>query len=115
MKIAIRNKAKYEEVAQVEKSEITKHYAWEVVDLLHHVEFLLRRFKLDHMRASALDPDVADKVGLRYGRLSMRAKTKFHVDQIKMELERLWLLVSQPCQCIHETKVEIKYVESLEV
>lgn len=65
--------------------------------------------------APALDPDVIDAVRLRYRRLFMRAKTKFHVDQIKVELERFRLLVLQACQYIHKTKVEIKYVEGLEV
>ena len=115
METAVRNQAKYEEAAQAEKSEITKHRAREVVDLLHNVEFPPRGFKLDRMRAPALDPDVADAVGLRYGRLPMRAKTKFHVDQMKVELERLRLLVSQACRRIHETEIEIKYVEGLEV
>lgn len=71
---------KYEEVAQVEKSEITKYHVWEVVDLLHYVEFLPRGFKLDCMLISSLDPDVADVVRLRYGRLSMHTKTKFYMD-----------------------------------
>lgn len=57
------------------------------------MKFPLHGFKLDRMHAPALDPDVADVVGLKYGRLSMHAKIKFHVDQIKVELKRLWLLV----------------------
>ena len=76
----VKNEAKYEEAAQVEESEITKHRAQKVVDLLHNVEFPPHEFKLDRIDAPALDPDVADIVGLRYGRLLMRAKTKFHMD-----------------------------------
>ncbi len=34
---------------------------------------------------------------------------------MKMKLERLRLLVSQACRCIHETEVEIKYIEGLEI
>lgn len=61
------------------------------------MEFPLREFKLDRMRVPALDPDVAEVVGLKYGKLSMCAKTKFHIDQMKVELEQLRLLVSQAC------------------
>ncbi len=115
METAVRNEAKYEEATRVEESEITKHHAREVVDLLYHVEFLLCGFKLARIRAPALDPDVVEALGLRYRRLFMCVKTKFHVDQMKVELERLQLLVSQACRRIHETEVEIKYVEGLEV
>lgn len=58
------------------------------------MEFPLRRFKLDCMYAPVLDLDVADAVRLRYGKLFMHAKTKFYVDQMKVKLKRLWLLVS---------------------
>lgn len=34
---------------------------------------------------------------------------------MKIELERLQFLVSQACQHIYETEMEIKYVEGLEV
>lgn len=111
----MRNEAKYEEVARAEETEITKQRARETVELLRVQEFAPCGFKLDCMRAPVLKPDVADAVGLRYGRLSMRAKIKFHIDQMTVELERLRLLVSQGCRRIHETEVEIKYVESLEV
>lgn len=70
---------------------------------------------MDRFRAPVLAPDVANTVGLRYRRLSMRAKTKFHADQMNVELERLKLLVSQGCRRIHEMESEIKYVKSLEV
>lgn len=57
------------------------------------MEFPLHGFKLDRMHALALDPNVTGAVGLRYGKLFIRAKTKFYVDQMKIELEQLWLLV----------------------
>ena len=115
VKTVVRNEAKYEEIARVDESKITKYRAWEVVDLLYHVEFPLRKFKLDRISALALDSNVADVIGLRYGRLPIRAKTKFHMDQMKVKLERLRLLVSQAYRHIHKTKVEIKYIEGLKV
>ncbi len=77
METAVRNEAKYEEAAQIEESEITKHCARKVVDLLHHMEFPPCGFKLDRMRAPVLDPDVADAVRLRYGKFSMHIKQNF--------------------------------------
>lgn len=67
------------------------------------------------MHASALDPDVADAIGLRYKKLSMCAKTKFYMDQMKVKFERLQIPVFLPCQYIHEIEVEIKYVEYLDI
>ena len=115
VKTVVRNEAKYKEIARVDESKITKYCAWEVVDLLYHVEFPLHEFKLDRISALSLDSDVADVIGLRYRRLPMRAKTKFHMDQIKVKLECLRLLVFQAYQHIHKTKVEIKYIEGLKV
>ncbi len=80
METAVKNKAKYKKVARVEESEITKHRAQEVVDLLHHVEFPPCKFKIDCIRAPVLDLDIANAVGLKYRRLSIHAKTKFYVD-----------------------------------
>ncbi len=67
------------------------------------------------MHTLALDLDVADAVKPRYRRLPIRAKTKFHVDQMIVEFERLRLLVSQACQHIYETEVKIKYIEGLKI
>lgn len=73
----VKNEAKYEETAQIEESEITKHRIWKVVDFLYHIEFPPHEFKLDRMRAPVLDPDVADASGLRYRKLSMHIKQNF--------------------------------------
>lgn len=89
--------------------------AREMVDLLQNAEFPPQGFKLDRLRAPVLQPDIADAVGLRYGKLSFRAKTLFHIDQMKVELGRLRLLKSQVCGRIEDIEKNIKYVESLEV
>lgn len=47
------------------------------------------------MYATELDPDFIDIVRLRYGMLPIHAKTKLHVDQMKIKLECFLLLVFQ--------------------
>lgn len=84
------------------------------MELLRHVEFAPRRFKLDRQRAPLMAPEVADAIGLRYGRLSFWTKTKFHAEQVKVEIARLKMLTSQSCRRINEMESELKYIKSLE-
>ena len=84
------------------------------MEFLRHVEFALRGFKLDCQRAPPIAPEVADAVGLRYGRLSFWAKTKFHAEQMKVEIACLKMLTSQSCRRINEMESELKYIKSLE-
>lgn len=86
-----------------------------MVNSLHNAKFPPQGFKLNCLRAPVLQPDISDAVGLRYGRLSFRAKILFHIDQIKVELGRLRLLRSQVCGRIKDIEKNIKYVKSLEV
>lgn len=76
--VVTKNKAIYEQMARGEEAKIQKHRAQETVELLRDEEFAPRAFKLDWQRAPPLAPEVADAIGLRYERLSLRAKTKFH-------------------------------------
>ena len=86
-----------------------------MVDLLHNAEFPLQGFKLDYLHAPVLQSDIADAVGLCYGKLSFCAKTLFYINQIKVELGRLRLLRSQVCICIKDIEKNIKFVKSLEI
>lgn len=115
VEVANKNEAMYEQAAKEEESVIYKQWAKETVELLRDEEFAPRGFRLDRLRVPDLAPEVADAIGLKYGRLSMRAKTKLHTDQMKVELKRLKLLVSQACRRINEMEQEMRYVESLEV
>lgn len=56
-----------------------------------------------------------DAVSLRYERLSLWAKTKFHVDQLKVEIARLKMLILQECHRINKMEEEFKYIQTLKV
>lgn len=71
--------------------------------------------KLDWQRAFLLAPKVTDVIGLRYRKLSLRAKTKFHDNQLKVEISHLKMLTSQGCLCINKIEQELKYIQRLEV
>lgn len=63
-----------------------------MVELLWDKEFALREFKLDCQHAFSLALEVVDAVGLRYRRLSLRAKTKFYANQLKVEIAHFKIL-----------------------
>ncbi len=88
--------------------------ARETTELLQHQEFAPRRFRLDTLRAPPLLAETADAIGMRYGRLNLRAKTKLHVDQMKCEIKRLDVLVQQGCKRIKALEAEMKYIKTLE-
>ncbi len=77
----------------MEEKELTANFARETTELLRHENFAPRKFRLDTLRAPPLLPETTNAIGLRYGRLHLRAKTKFHVDQMQIELSRLRILV----------------------
>lgn len=62
-----------------------------------------------------LKPEVADEIGIRYGRVPLKAKTKFHNDQMKVEIWRLGVLIANGWDWVSELEAEIKYVKRLEV
>lgn len=111
---AVSNEAAYATAAAAEEIDLTMEFARETTELLCRKQFARRAFCLDMLRAPPLQPETADPIGLRYRRLLLRAKTKFHVDQMKVEVGRLCVLVQQRCRRIKEMESEIKYVESLE-
>lgn len=43
----------------------------------------------------------------------MRAKTKFYVEQLKVEIARLQILTSHNYHHIREIELELKYIQSL--
>ncbi len=95
--VATKNKAIYKQTVREKEANIQKHRTQEMVEVLRDEEFAPRRFKLDCQRAPPLAPKVVDAVGLKYGRLSLHAKTKFLADQLKMEIACLKMLTSQGC------------------
>lgn len=44
----------------------------------------------------------------------MRAKTKFHAEQLKVEIAHLKILTSYSFYCINKMKLELKYIQGLE-
>ncbi len=110
----INNEANYVTASAVEEKELTADLAQETMELLQHQEFTPRRFRLDTLRVPPLLAETADAIGMRYGRLNLRAKTKLHMDQMKCEIKRLDVLVQQGCNRIKALKSEMKYIETLE-
>lgn len=86
-----------------------------MVELLQDAKFLLHAFKLDQQRALPLAPKAADRIDLRYKSLSLQAKTKFHVDQLKIEIACLKMLTLQRYGRINEMEGELKYIQTLKV
>lgn len=111
---AVNNEASYTAAAVAEEKDLTANFARETTELLRHKNFAPRKFRLNTLRAPPLLTETADAIGLRYGRLHLRAKTKFHVNQMQVELSRLRILVQQGCRRIKAMESEIKYIESLE-
>lgn len=58
-------------------------------------EFPLRKYCLDGFCALSYTRDVADQIGLVYGRAPVKAKTGLHIGQINMEISRLRAVQSQ--------------------
>ncbi len=110
----INNEANYVVALAAEEKELTADLARETTELLQHQVFALRRFRLDTLRAPPLLAKTADAIGMRYGCLNLRAKTKLHVDQMKCEIKRLDVLVQQGCNRIKALESEMKYIETLE-
>ena len=71
---------------------------------------MLRAFKLDWQYAPPLVLKVADTIGLRYRRLFLHVKTKFHANQLKVEITRLKMLILQKCRRINKIEQELKYI-----
>ncbi len=59
-------------------------------------------------------PDVADIIDLKYGKLSVRAKTIFDMEQVKVEIVRLKMLITHSCRYINKLESELKYIQELE-
>lgn len=58
-------------------------------------EFPLRNYRLDGFCAPSHTKEVADRIGLVYGRAPLKAKTELHISQINMEINRLRAVQSQ--------------------
>lgn len=111
---AVNNEAAYIAAGAGEEKELTAAFARGTTELLRREEFAPRGFRLDTLRPPPILPVTAVAIGLRYGRIPLKAKTKFHADQIKVEVARIRVLVQQGFQRIKAMESEITYVESLE-
>lgn len=111
--MAVYNKASYTAAAVTEEKELIANFAWETTELLCYKNFASKKFRLDTPQALPLLPETANAIELWYGRLNIRAKIKFHVDQIQVKRSRLRILVQQSCCQIKAMESKIKYIESL--
>ncbi len=76
-------------------------------------EFLSTKYRLDTLCPPPLKPNIADTITMHYGRLLLKAKTKFHIDQKQVEIRRLNILIGQGCRCVSDLEAKIKYIETL--
>lgn len=51
---------------------------------------------------------------MRYSRLPLKAKTKFHINQVQVEICCLNILISQGCRRVNDLGAEINHIETLE-
>lgn len=103
-----------EKVVNEKEKAILKERVKEMVELLWGIEFPSQGFKLDCQHAPPMVAEVVDAIGQKYGKLSMRAKTKFHAEQLKVEIAYLKMLTSYSCRRINEIESELKYIQGLE-
>lgn len=80
------------------------------VKLLWGAMFPLWKFKLDCEHALLVILKVADIFNFKYRRLSMWAKTIFHIKQIKFEILRFKILMSHSCYYIIKIELELMYI-----
>lgn len=80
--IDVANQAKIasEKPANMKEKAILKERAKEMVEVLRNTKFSQQRFKVNCQYTPPIVTEVADAIGQKYGRLSMRAKTKFHAE-----------------------------------
>lgn len=76
------NKASYATVVAVEEKELTVNFAWEIIELLCHKNFVSRKFQIDILQAPPLLPETINVIRFWYGCFHFWVKTKFHVEQI---------------------------------
>lgn len=85
------------------------------IEFLQNKEFVPYIFQLNWQHISLLAPKVANIIDLRYKRLFLYAKIKFHANQLKIKIVHLKILILQGCQCINKMKQELKYILSLKI
>lgn len=110
----VKNEGAYIKAAELEERQHTHELALDTVQLVRDQEFAPTGYRLETFCPSPLKPEVADEIGLWYGRIPLKAKTKFHADQMRVEIRRLGLLIAQGCRRVSRLEADIKYVESLE-
>lgn len=108
--IANKTEMIYKKPANKEEKGILKAWAKKMVELLWGTKFPLQGFKLDYKRTLLIVAEVVDTISLKYGRLSIWAKIKFHVEQLKVEITHLKMLTSQSCYYITEIELKLKYI-----
>ncbi len=77
--VATKTKPISKAAAKEQEKAILQQRAKEMVELLKDSEFPLRTFKLDRQCLPLMVPNIVDVIGLKYGRLSLRAKTIFYM------------------------------------
>lgn len=111
---ATKNEGAYVARAEQEDQEYHHELARDTVVLMRDQEYPPTAYRLDTLRPPPLKPDVADAIGLRYGRIPLKAKTMFHIDQMHVEIRRLNILIAQGCRRVSALESEVKYIETLE-
>lgn len=111
---AVKKESAYVAAVQKNKWQRSHEMAQQTVTLIRMAKFPLTGFCLDMLYPLLLKPKVANEIGIPYGRLPIKAKIKFYVDQMKVEIKPLDIFILQKCNQVSNLEGEIKYVEILE-
>lgn len=92
---AVHSESSFFQVAKEDKEQTLQNLAKALFEAFCEAEFPLRKYCLDGFCALSYTRDVADQIGLVYGRAPVKAKTGLHIGQINMEISRLRAVQSQ--------------------
>lgn len=90
---AINNEAGYLAMVVCKEKELIVELAWKITKILYKEEFAPCDFCFDMFCSSPLFFVIANAIGLCYSQLLLKAKTKFYVNQIKVEVACLCVLM----------------------
>lgn len=89
----INNEAGYLTMVICKKKELIAKLAWKIVKILCREEFALCDFCLDMFYSSPLLLVTTNAIELYYSQLLLKAKTKFYINQMKVEVACLCVLM----------------------
>lgn len=94
---AIENKPANMAIIVIEKRAMTSDFIYIITKLIQYIEFTPYKYYLDSLHLLPLLAEITDTIGKQYNRFLLGAKAKFYVDQMRVEVACICLLVRQKC------------------